>query len=166
MTSLPELPARVRAATPDDVPEISRMIRELANFERAGHQAQASDAQLHDALFGPDPSATALIAEATPGSPVGFALWYRTFSTWEGEPGMHLEDLFVEEPHRGTGLGRDLLTALARIATERGKARLEWDVLRWNTPSIHFYDALKGEAQEDWLRYRLSGDSLVRLALE
>jgi GNAT superfamily N-acetyltransferase len=161
---LPELPPRIRAATPDDIPAIARMIRELAEYEREPHQARATDDQLHTALFGDDAPASALLALDVDGSPVGFALWYRTFSTWEGVSGLYLEDLYVAEDQRGSGLGRALLSALARIVVHRGWGRLEWAVLRWNSGSIAFYDALGGRPLDDWLTYRLSGPALDDLS--
>jgi GNAT superfamily N-acetyltransferase len=156
------LPQRIRPATPDDVDDVVRMVRELAEHQRKLDHVRATHDQLHLALFGDDPAASALIAEVN-GAPAGFALWYRTFSTWEGVPGIHLEDLYVTEEHRGSGLGRDLLVALARIARDRGWTRLEWDVLRWNTPSITFYESLGAEPLDDGLAYRLSGSALDSL---
>jgi GNAT superfamily N-acetyltransferase len=161
---LPELPPRIRAATPDDVPDILRMIHDLATFEREPDAVRTTDADLHVALFGPDPAASALLAVGDHGSPAGFALWYRTFSTWEGVPGMFLEDLFVAGSERGSGLGRSLLTALARIVVQNGWRRLEWNVLRWNADAIAFYDGLGGRPLDDWLTYRLEGDALHSLA--
>ena len=160
---LPELPPNIRAATPDDVPAIGRMIRELAEFEREPDAVKATPEQLHDALFGPDAVASALIALDDDGEPAGFALWYRSFSTWEGVPGIYLEDLYVSESQRGSGLGRALLTALARIVVHRGWSRLEWTVLRWNSEAIAFYDSLGGRPLDDWLTYRLTGPALDSL---
>lgn len=160
---LPELPPGIRTATPDDVPEIARMIRELAEFEREPDRARATHEQLLAALFGDDAAASALLGLDDGGRPVGFALWYRTFSTWEGVPGLYLEDLYVSESQRGSGLGRSLLTALARIVVHRGWTRLEWSVLRWNSDAIAFYDAFGGRPLEDWLTYRLSGRPLDTL---
>jgi len=161
---LPELPDRIRAATPDDVPAVLRMIRDLATYEREPDAVHTTEEQLHAALFGPDAVASALLALGDDGSPVGFAVWYRSFSTWEGVPGIYLEDLFVSETARGSGLGRALLAALARIVEHRGFRRLEWAVLRWNTPSIEFYDAIGGRPLDDWLTYRLDGEALVAIA--
>jgi GNAT superfamily N-acetyltransferase len=160
---LPELPANVRVATPDDVPAIGRMIRELAAFEREPDAVKTTPEQLHDALFGPDAVASALIALDEGGEPAGFALWYRSFSTWEGVPGIYLEDLYVSEDQRGSGLGRALLTSLARIVVHRGWTRLDWSVLRWNTEAIAFYDSIGGRPLDDWLTYRLSGPALDTL---
>lgn len=96
---------------------------------------------------------------------MGFALYFRNFSTFLGRPGIYLEDLFVEPAHRGKGIGEALLKELARIAVDRGYGRLEWSVLDWNTPSIEFYRSLGAEPMDDWIRYRLTGDALTRLAL-
>ncbi len=160
---LPELPANIRIATPDDVPVIGRMIRELAEFEREPDAVRTTPEQLHDALFGSDAVASTLIALDEVGEPAGFALWYRSFSTWEGVPGIYLEDLYVSEDQRGSGLGRALLTSLARIVVHRGWTRLEWSVLRWNTEAIAFYDSIGGRPLDDWLTYRLSGPALDTL---
>lgn len=159
----PELPTSIRVATPDDVPAIGRMIRALAEFEREPDAVKTTPEQLHDALFGPDAVASALIALDGGGVPAGFALWYRSFSTWEGVPGIFLEDLYVSEEQRGSGLGRALLTSLARIVVHRGWTRLEWAVLRWNTEAIAFYDSIGGRRLDDWLTYRLSGPALDTL---
>ena len=160
---LPELPPNIREASPDDLPAIGRMIRELAEFEREPDAAKATSEQLHDALFGQDAVASALIALDDRGEPAGFALWYRSFSTWEGVPGIYLEDLYVSESQRGSGLGRALLTSLARIVVHRGWSRLEWSVLRWNSEAIAFYDSLGGRPLDDWLTYRLTGPALDSL---
>ena len=157
---LPELPSNIREATPDDVPVIGRLIRDLAEFEREPDAVKATPEQLHDALFGPEAVASALIALDDDGEPAGFALWYRSFSTWEGVPGIYLEDLYVSESQRGSGLGRSLLSALASIAVHRGWRRLEWAVLRWNSDAIAFYDSLGGRPLDDWLTYRLTGPAL------
>lgn len=160
---MPTYPAGVRDATPDDVKTIAQLIRDLAAYEREPEAAQATPEQLHAALFGPDAVASCLMAEAD-GAAVGMALWYRTFSTWTGLPGIHLEDLFVQPAQRGSGLGKALLVALSRTCLDRGWARLEWDVLDWNEPSIAFYDGLGALPQDEWIGYRLSGEALSALA--
>ncbi|MGH3456888.1 N-acetyltransferase family protein [Aeromicrobium sp.] len=160
---LPELPDRIRVATPEDVPAILRMIRELAEFEREPDAVKATPELLREAMFGPDSVASALIAVDDGGNAAGFALWYRTFSTWEGVPGLYLEDLYVSEHQRGSGMGRALLSALARIALHRGWTRLEWAVLRWNSDAIGFYDGLDARPLDDWLTYRISGPALGSL---
>ena len=157
-----DLPAGVRTATPDDVPDILRLIRELAIYEREPDAVATTEDDLHTWLFGPDAVASVLIAELD-GRAAGMALWFRTYSTWTGVPGIHLEDLFVEPGHRGSGLGKALLAGLARIALDRGYARLEWVVLDWNEPSIAFYEALGAQPMKEWETYRLSGEALEAL---
>lgn len=155
----------IRAAAPADVPAIHAMIRELAAYERAPEQARATCRQLHDALFGEHPAVFALIAEEpTESDPVGFALWFRNFSTWTGTHGVYLEDLYVRPSARGAGHGRALLSALAGICVERGYERFEWWVLDWNDPSIGFYRSLGAEPMEDWTVFRMSGEPLRALA--
>lgn len=161
---LPELPDRIREATPEDVPAILRMIRELAEFEREPDAVKATPDLLREAMFGSDSVASALVALDDDDNAAGFALWYRTFSTWEGVPGLYLEDLYVSDRQRGSGMGRALLSALARIAVHRGWTRLEWAVLRWNSDAIAFYDGLDARPLDDWLTYRLEGDTLRAMA--
>lgn len=153
----------IRPAVPDDVPEILRLIRELAEYERALHEVKATEEQLHAMLFGDDPRAHVLIAEHE-GRAAGFAVWFLTFSTWNGTHGIYLEDLFVDPAVRGHGYGRALLTELARIADERGYERVEWAVLDWNEPAIGFYRSLGARPQDEWTTYRLTGDALAKLA--
>lgn len=157
------LPDGLREATSADVPDILRLIRELAAYEREPDAVETTEENLHTWLFGPDPVASVLVAEAG-GRVVGIALWFRTYSTWTGVPGIYLEDLYVEPDQRGSGLGKALLTGLARIAVDRGYRRVEWAVLGWNTPSIEFYDALGARPMGDWSTYRLTGDALVELS--
>jgi GNAT superfamily N-acetyltransferase len=153
----------VRVARESDVAQIHRLIIELATYERSADQVRSTPDQLRDALFGPQPAAYALVAEKA-GEVVGFALYFRNFSTWEGVHGIYLEDLYVAPEHRGSGLGRALLAALAEIAVQRGYARLEWAVLDWNQPSIDFYRALGAVPMEEWTVYRLAGPALNRVA--
>lgn len=153
----------IRTATPADVPVIHAMVRELADYEKALHEARATPEQLHEALFGPHPAAYAHIAETTDGEPVGFALWFLNFSTWRGVHGIYLEDLYVRPSSRGGGHGKALLAELARICVERGYERLEWSVLNWNTPSIDFYESLGARPQDEWTVYRLTDDALHSL---
>ncbi|MFF4363723.1 GNAT family N-acetyltransferase [Streptomyces sp. NPDC001604] len=155
----------IREATPADIPVIHALIRELATYEKVPQEARATEAQLHDALFGEHPAAYAHMAtdDAT-GTPVGFALWFLNFSTWRGVHGIYLEDLYVRPTARGAGHGRALLTELARICTERGYERLEWSVLNWNTPAIAFYESLGARPQDEWTVYRLTDDALKKLA--
>ncbi|CAN3982695.1 GNAT family N-acetyltransferase [Kitasatospora purpeofusca] len=152
----------IRTAVPADVPVIHRMIHELAEYEKAAHEAIATEEQLRAALFGEQPAVFGLIAEDdTTGEPVGFALWFLNFSTWRGSHGIYLEDLYVDPTARGGGHGKALLLELARIAVERGYARVEWSVLDWNRPSIDFYKALGAVPMDGWTVYRLTGEALT-----
>ncbi|HEV2344601.1 MAG TPA: GNAT family N-acetyltransferase [Actinocrinis sp.] len=154
----------IRPATPDDVPAILGMVRELAEYERARHEVRATGAQLRTALFGEHPAVYAHIAEdEETGEAVGFALWFLNFSTWLGTHGIYLEDLYVKPHTRGQGHGRALLTRLAQIAAERGYGRVEWSVLDWNDPSIAFYKSLGAVPMDEWTVFRLTGDALGRL---
>lgn len=159
----PALPEGVRIARPEDVPDVLRLIRALATYEREPEAVVTTEADLHRWVFGEDPVANVLVAEAD-GAVVGMALWFRTYSTWTGLPGIHLEDLFVDPAARGSGLGKALLTALARIAVDRGYQRVEWVVLDWNTPSIEFYEALGARPMQEWSTYRLTGEALASLS--
>jgi GNAT superfamily N-acetyltransferase len=156
----------IRSATPADVPNILSLIQQLADYERASDEVKATEEQLHAALFGPDAVASCLLAVADSGpdeSVVGFALWFRTFSTWLGVASIYLEDLFVEPDARGGGYGRALLTELAAIAVERGYGRVEWSVLDWNEPAQGFYRKLGARPQDDWTVWRLTGEALAEL---
>lgn len=141
----------IRSATPDDVPAILTLVRELATYERAAHEVIATEDDLRAALFGEAPAVFCHVAE-TGGEVVGFALWFRTFSTWLGRHGIWLEDLYVRPAHRGSGLGRALLETLA---AERGDGRLEWAVLDWNEPAQGFYRTLGAAPQDEWTTWRL-----------
>ena len=152
----------IRAAAPGDVQAIARLVRELAEYERAPHEVQATASMFASALFAAEPKVFAHVADVE-GEVVGVAIWFVTFSTWQGRHGIWLEDLFVEPAHRGTGLGFALLRTLAEICVARGYGRLEWWVLDWNEPSIAFYRALGAEPQDEWTRFRLAGDALGRL---
>ena len=155
----------IREATPADVPEILAMIHELADYEEAPHEVVATPGLLREALFGPEPAVYALMAEDDEtGAVVGFALWFRNFSTWLGRHGVYLEDLYVRPSHRGHGYGKALLQDLARIAVERGYGRFEWWVLDWNTPAIDFYRSIDAVPMDEWTVYRVTGDALGRLA--
>ncbi len=153
----------IRPAVPDDVPAILGFIRDLALFEREPDAVEATEPMLHAALFGPDPAAEVLIATRFE-APIGFALFFHTFSTWKGRRGLWLEDLYVTPEARGSGVGAALLAALAGIALDRGCARFEWTVLDWNTPAIEFYRARGAVAQDEWTVQRVSGDALRTLA--
>lgn len=153
----------LRDATPADVGTVLRFVRELAEYEREPDAVLATERDLHTALFGNDAVASCVLAEID-GAPVGFALWFRNFSTWTGMPGLYLEDLYVTPAARGAGVGRALLRHLARIALDRGFARFEWAVLDWNEPAIRFYESIGSVAMDEWTVRRLSGEALARLA--
>jgi GNAT superfamily N-acetyltransferase len=155
--------AEIRFGRPGDAEVLANLVRELAVYEELEQFAQASPQALERDLFGPHPAADTLIAEVG-GAAVGFALFFPTYSTFRGQPGMYLEDLFVQPPYRGRGIGKALLATVARIATERGCGRLEWAVLDWNKPAIGFYRALGAEKMDEWTVYRLADASLERLA--
>ncbi|RZU50043.1 acetyltransferase (GNAT) family protein [Krasilnikovia cinnamomea] len=153
----------VRPARPDDVPAVVAMVHELADFERAADQCHLTAEQLGAALFAPAPALFGHVAVDADDLPVGFALWFRNFSTWEGTYGIHLEDLYVRPGARGSGAGTALLAALAAICVERGYRRLEWVMLDWN-PAAGFYAAIGATVTADWLPYRLAGEPLHLLA--
>lgn len=157
-----DLPAGIRVATVDDAGDILRLVRELAIYEREPDAVTNTQELVERWLFGDDTVASALVAELE-GRVVGVAVWYRSYSTWTGVPGIYLEDLFVEPEHRGHGFGKAFLVALARIALDGGYQRFEWVVLDWNTPAIEFYDALGGRPVKEWMTYRVEGDRLSAL---
>jgi GNAT superfamily N-acetyltransferase len=153
----------IRSATRADVPELLRLIRELAVYEKLEHMAVGTEAMLAEALFGARPAAEAMIAQAG-GRAVGFALFFTTFSTFLCRPGLYLEDLFVEPAHRGAGIGKALLARLAALAAQRGCGRLEWRVLDWNEPSIRFYESLGASLLEEWILVRMTREEFEALA--
>jgi len=153
----------IRRATPEDATTIHDFIVQLAIYEREPDAVEATPESLRAQLAFDQPPFRALIASVS-GLDVGFALWFPTFSTWTGQVGIHLEDLFVQEDQRGSGAGRALLAELARLTVEGGGRRLEWQVLDWNQPSIDFYESIGAEIKRDWLPCRVSGATLDRLA--
>jgi GNAT superfamily N-acetyltransferase len=153
----------IRDAAPGDVATILRFIRELAEFEREADKVVATEALLHDAMFGERPVAEAVIAERD-STPLGMALFFHNFSTWTGWKGLYLEDLYVTPEARGSGVGAALLRHLAGIALDRGCTRFEWSVLDWNERAIEFYRSMGAEAMNEWTVNRVSGAALARLA--
>ena len=153
----------VRAAAEDDVALVLSFIRELAEFEHLAHEVVATESRLRQALFGARPFAEVVFA-CIEGEPVGFALYFHSFSTFLGSPGLYLEDLLVRPAARGRGVGRYLLNWLARVALERGCGRLEWAVLDWNEAAIGFYRKLGAELKEEWKTCRVAGAALEALA--
>jgi len=153
----------IRRATRRDVPTILRLVRGLAEYERLAHQLAATAARLRRHGFGPRRCFETLICRRG-GSPIGFALYYFTYSTFLGRPTLYLEDLFVRPEERGHGAGRALLRELAKIARRRGCGRMEWTVLDWNKNSIRFYEKLGARLRKEWILTRLTGAPLRRLA--
>ncbi len=156
-------PFTLRPATPADCDAIAALIYELAVYEKLESLAKASGDDLRRNMFGPRPFAEAIVAEVS-GKIVGFALFFHTFSTFRGQPGLWLEDIYVQPAHRGAGIGKGLLAQIAALAIERKCGRVEWMVLDWNAPSIAFYRSLGAGPMDDWTTYRLTDGPLERLA--
>jgi GNAT superfamily N-acetyltransferase len=156
---------RIRAASEEDVPLILSFIRELAEYERLSDEVVATEEALRTHLFGDRPVAEVVIGEDGE-EPAGFALFFHSFSTFLGRPGIYLEDLYVRPEFRGRGIGRSLLVRLARLARERGCGRLEWSVLDWNEPAIGLYERLGAVAVDGWTVYRLTGRALEEIGEE
>jgi GNAT superfamily N-acetyltransferase len=154
----------IRAGQPQDAAALAAMIRALAEYERLTHFCVGTEDDLRTALWGPDPAAEVLIARLHE-VPVGFALFFHTFSTFLARRGLWLEDLFVYPDHRGAGIGKALLRAVAALARDRGCGRFEWSVLDWNAPAIRFYESLGATVMPDWRIARVTGSALQALAL-
>jgi GNAT superfamily N-acetyltransferase len=165
---------RIRPVRPEDLADVVEMVHELAAYERAPESCRLTVPRLREALFTEQPALYGHVAVAVPGGeapgpdddrprPVGFALWFKNFSTWEGSHGIYLEDLYVRPSARGTGVGRQLLAELAATCVLRGYPRLDWSVLRWN-PARDFYHSIGAEAMDEWMPYRLAGPALTQLA--
>ncbi len=155
-------PVRVAKASEQDVALILTFIRKLAEYERRSHQVIATEEGLREALFGAHPAAEVLLAFADD-EPAGFALYFQTFSTFLGVPGIHLEDIFVDPAYRRQGIGTRLFAAVAEVAQQR-RGRLEWWVLKWNQPALDFYKRLGAVELDEWGIYRLDGEALERVA--
>lgn len=153
----------IRPATVNDATQILTFITELAEYERAKHEVVASVEDIERSLFGVQSSTSALICSLD-SKPIGFAVYFFSYSTWLGRNGIYLEDLYVSPDHRGSGAGKALLKYLAAEACAKNCGRLEWSVLDWNEPAISFYRSIGAEAQSEWVRYRLEGDNLKALA--
>ncbi|MFZ6873811.1 GNAT family N-acetyltransferase [Undibacterium sp. Di27W] len=153
----------IRPALPADAALIHAYITELAIYERAEHQVIASIEDIRQSLFATDSPARGLIC-AIDGEPVGYAIYFLSYSTWLGRKGMYLEDLYISPSHRGSGAGKALLRHLAQVAVETGCGRLEWSVLDWNEPAIQFYQSIGAKPQDEWIRYRLAGEGLREFA--
>jgi GNAT superfamily N-acetyltransferase len=155
--------ATIRPARIEDAPTIATLIRELAVYEKLDDQAKATGDDLARHLFGDRPAAEVILAEVDE-MPVGFALFFPTFSTFRGQPGIYLEDLFVRLEYRGQGIGKALLASVANLAVARGCGRLEWAVLDWNAPSIAFYRSQGAVPMDEWTVFRLADQALLKLA--
>ncbi len=157
---------RIRPAAPADVPAIVGLIKELADFEKLGHLAQATPETLMPHLFGDKPVVECWVSEGEgqdgTGALIAFALFFTNFSTFLAKPGLYLEDLYVQPAHRGTGLGKEMLSRLAALAVQRGYGRFEWSVLDWNVNAIEFYKKMGAVLMDDWRICRLTGDALAR----
>ena len=164
---MPSSDVTILPAREQDVATILSLIRALADYERMTEQVVATEDRLRESLFGARPFAECVLAWDEGGGnreAVGFALWFPNYSTFLARPGLYLEDLFVLPSRRGQGIGRALLAHLARVAVERGCGRMEWSVLDWNAPAIGFYRRLGAAPMDEWTVFRLTGDSLARLA--
>lgn len=153
----------IRPATIEDTTVILQFVRDLAAYEKAEHEVLATAGHLERTLFCANPAVFGLIC-LDGDKPVGFAVYFFNFSTWQGLHGLYLEDLYVSPECRGKGAGKALLQHLAAIAVDKNCGRFEWSVLDWNTPSIEFYDSLNAKPQPEWIRYRLTGEALQQLA--
>ncbi|MFM9099408.1 MAG: N-acetyltransferase family protein [Actinomycetota bacterium] len=153
---------KIRAAKVEEAPIILNLIKDLAEYERAPDQVEASESDLIATIFAENPKVFCDVVEAD-GEIVGMAIWFLNYSTWQGKHGIHLEDLFIRPEFRGRGYGKVLLQHLAASCNERGYGRFQWWVLDWNSPAIEFYRSLGAEAMLEWTVYRVSGDPLRRL---
>jgi GNAT superfamily N-acetyltransferase len=153
----------IRKATIDDVPLLLRLIRGLAEYEKLSDKVTATESDLREHLFGPDAKAEAVIARSA-GQPVGLAVYVTVYSTFSGKPGLYLEDLYVDPEYRGRGIGRRLISWVARQGAQSGCVRMNWSVLDWNEPALAFYDSLGAEPVKSWVGYSISGDAFQRLA--
>ncbi|HEX9423451.1 MAG TPA: GNAT family N-acetyltransferase [Pyrinomonadaceae bacterium] len=156
-------PLRIEDATEADVPLILTFMRELAEYEEGLDSVSVTEEKLHATLFGPKPYVEAIIAYEND-SPVAFAIYFFTYTSFAGLPSLYLEDIFVRQAARGLGIGRQLLAFLARRASQRGCARMEWSVLNWNEPAMTFYKKLGAEPVNDWIVFRLAKEKLEELA--
>ncbi len=153
----------IRQATPADTAQIRQFILELAIYEKAEHEMEASEADLHKTLFEEGATAHCVICEYDR-KPIGFAVYFYNYSTWQGKNGLYLEDLYVSPTSRGLGAGKALLQYLAKTAVDNNCGRFEWSVLDWNTPAIDFYESLGAKPKSEWVGYRMDGQTLINFA--
>lgn len=163
VSNMQTLNLNIRPGTPTDAELIFKLIGELAEYEKLSHEVVATPESLHETIFCAKSATEVLIAEVD-SEPVGFALYFTTYSTFLARNGIYLEDVYVRPANRGKGVGKRLLAEVARIAVNRNSGRLEWSVLDWNTPAIEFYDSLGAKPQNEWIRYRIVGKELSALA--
>jgi GNAT superfamily N-acetyltransferase len=154
-----QMPLHIRPATSDDAALILRLITDLAIYEKAEHEVKTDVAGIQASLFGAGSTAHALICERD-GQPIGYAVYFFNYSTWLGQHGLYLEDLYISPEQRGGGAGKALLRHLAQLAVSRGCGRFEWAVLDWNQPAIDFYLSFGAKPQDEWTTYRLTGQAL------
>lgn len=159
------MPHVIRKAAREDAATIFRFVCDLARFEKALDQVETTEEGLAEAIFGAGSVTEGLIAEVD-GKPAGFAVYYFSFSTWQGRNGVYLEDLYVSPEFRGAGLGRALMQAVAKVGLDRGCGRMEWSVLDWNENAIRVYDGVGGKPQNEWIRYRLENSTLTNFATQ
>ncbi len=155
----------LREARPTDCAEIRRLVYALAEYERLAGEAVATEDHFREHLFGPTPRAHAALADIA-GRTVGLAIWFYSYNTFTGRPGLYVEDVFVEPPHRGLGIGRAFFRLMARRAMREGCSRMEWSVLDWNENAVRFYRSMGAVGMEEWTVQRLSADALTALAQE
>jgi GNAT superfamily N-acetyltransferase len=153
----------LRFAEANDVPVILELIKELADYEKLSHEVVATEENLKKSLFGDHPLAEVIIADYL-SKPVGFSLFFHNFSTFLGQPGIYIEDIYIKAEHRGMGIGKTILVSLARLAVERGCGRIEWSVLDWNINALNFYNDLGARAMDGWTVFRLTGEKLSNLS--
>jgi GNAT superfamily N-acetyltransferase len=153
----------LRPTTPADIPTLHRLMRDFATYEKLQARFKITEAELHAALFAPNPPLDSVLVDAG-NTTVGFALWYFTFGTFSGRHGLFVEDIYVDQQHRGCGIGLALFRHMARIAVQRQCAEMTWNVLDWNTPAIEFYHHLGARPVRGWIAEELSGDALNALA--
>lgn len=153
----------IRDARPDDAGTILQFITDLAVFEKAGHEVEATVESLTASIFGQGSVTRAVILESGD-KPAGFAIWFYNYSTWQAKKGLYLEDLYIDPAYRGSGAGKLVLRHLAKVAVAEGCGRFEWSVLDWNEPAIRVYDAIGAEPQNEWIRYRMTGEKLKAFA--
>ena len=153
---------KIRPAQPEEVGIVLQLIHDLAHYEKAPNEVEATEKELLSTIFSPDPKVFCDVVEVD-GEIAGMAIWFLNYSTWQGKYGIYLEDLFIKPEFRGRGFGKSLLQHLAKICNEHGYGRFQWWVLDWNSPAIEFYKSLGAVAMDEWTVYRVSGDPLKKL---